>query len=194
MDHLRLLSQGPTCTQGKMVDTLSDYVNFDELNYNVVVKAYKGGKDQDKTGITIFESNQLVDGVFSNSVSNYDKLELIGIDNKKISVKDTIKPKVSIFGKTITLEFNPGWKMDPSYLYELSFNVYANKKAYELESDQSGYNEIGNLGTGVTSENRDGIFLTIVDILVFIMTAKNTKRRIMNYRIVIRLFKLFVRI
>lgn len=159
--HLVFLSQGPTCIKGEMTDTLSEYVDFDDQNYNIVVTAYKGTKEQDSQGTKIFESNVInPDGSFTNNLISKDKdIELDGISGK-ISVKNTIKPTVEIEGKTITLKFDPTWKMDASFQYELSFNVFSNKKAYDTEGIE-GYKDIGDEETGETSANEKGLVSNI---------------------------------
>ncbi len=153
LNHFILISQGPTCTNGKMTDMLSEYVDFDTKNYDVVVKAYKGGKDQDPDGTVIFRSNNLIDGSFVNSITQ--DVNLNGIKGL-ISVNGEIKPQVKINEKTITLEFNSNWQMDASFLYELSFNVYANKTAYDTEGNE-GYKDTGDDETGATSAGIKGL-------------------------------------
>ncbi len=193
-EDLIILSQGPTCTNGKMMDTLSDYVDFDSSDYGIVLKAYKGGKKQDSTGVEIFKSNSLnTSGEFTNSlVSAGDwwggagkDVELDGVGGK-ISVRDTIKPSVKIEGKTITLSFNPNWKMDASFLYELSFNVYANKNAYNTEGNK-GYENIGEDETGATSENKKGLYSNTSG--AFSFTFKNQNYNLLYNKPVIQIIR-----
>ena len=166
-DDLVLLSQGPTCTEGKMTDTLSEFVDFDSSNYEIVVKAYKGGKKEDPIGTEIFKSDRIEpNGEFINILvknstnwpwqgNNGRDVTLEGVSGN-ISVRDTIKPSVKIENKTITLSFDSQWKMDASFLYELSFNVYVNKTAYDEEGSSKGYIHTGAENTGITSAQQQG--------------------------------------
>ncbi|WP_290148510.1 hypothetical protein, partial [uncultured Dubosiella sp.] len=152
------------------------------------------GKKQDSTGVEIFKSNSLnTSGEFTNSlVSAGDwwggagkDVELDGVGGK-ISVRDTIKPSVKIEGKTITLSLNPNWKMDASFLYELSFNVYANKNAYNTEGNK-GYENIGEDETGATSENKKGLYSNTSG--AFSFTFKNQNYNLLYNKPVIQIIR-----
>lgn len=179
-EQLYLMCIGPRCDHLVIKDTLSENVDFDLDNSNIIVKAIPTGLNgTDTNPVTIYkasslkgidkDSNQLLDNEVPNfSFTNGDT---IGTNaNVQSWNANTVFGNdggvfVNLKEKTIELKFNPGWSMDPTYRYEISFNVQTTEEAYnEYQNQDYSYRETGDpnsdyKGTGnATSSNRGGFF------------------------------------
>lgn len=168
---LRLLSQGISCSGGEIKDTLSDNMQFDLENLDVRVMAHKSGIVDETHSVKIFQGSLVSDGSIPNTIS--DSTTIDGVSGK-IAVS-TMNPQVSLSGdkKTISLKFSESWKMDPSYLYEFSFNVSEKEAAY-LNSARE-YPNTGDSNTGEISSEKRGVHSNATAVLNFVYTDKNGK-------------------
>lgn len=168
---LRLLSQGISCSGGEIKDTLSDNMQFDLENLDVRVMAHKSGIVDETHSVKIFQGSLVSDGSIPNTIS--DSTTIDGVSGK-IAVS-TMNPQVFLSGdkKTISLKFSDSWKMDPSYLYEFSFNVSEKEAAY-LNSARE-YPNTGDSNTGEISSEKRGVHSNATAVLNFVYTDKNGK-------------------
>lgn len=135
--QLELMSMGPRCTNGIISDTLSQYVDFDKTNIQLLVRAIPND------GITqpteLFRTNEFKnDGSALTNSLGAPELKKGGNKEGNWTYNEMIQ-SVSIQGKTVTLKFNPEWELDASYKFEISFNVQTQPIAYTEYAKDSTY-------------------------------------------------------
>lgn len=177
-EQLYLMCIGPRCDNLVIQDTLSENVDFDLENTNILVKAIPTGVDAGQP-VEIYKVPSL-----GNTTINPDTALKNEVPNFSFPNKDTIGTNVNIkdwtssnvfsdsggvfvdtVNKTISLKFNPDWSMDPHYRYEISFNVVTTETAYKkYEIQNLAYTETGTLNSDYkvtgnsTSSNRGGFY------------------------------------
>lgn len=125
-EQLRLLAIGPRCKSFEITDTLSEDVEFDNPT-NIIVKAIS---NKDNTKYYLYNENEP-----SKVATNIPNNDLTGEDYKsgthEWNVNSHIKPKVVVTDNKITLTFDKNWSIDPTYRYEISFNIRVKDSAYD---------------------------------------------------------------
>ena len=173
-EQLYLMCIGPRCDNLVIQDTLSENVDFDYENINILVKAIPTGVDAGQP-VEIYRVTSL-----RNTKIRPDKALNNEVPKFSFPNRDTIGTNVNVenwdndhvFGDsggvfvdtvntTIALKFNPGWSMDPHYRYEISFNVATTEEAYRKYEEQNlEYKETGTINSDYkvtgnsTSSNR----------------------------------------
>ncbi|WP_303026822.1 VWA domain-containing protein [uncultured Faecalibaculum sp.] len=179
-EQLYLMCIGPRCDNLTIRDTLSENVDFDLQNTNIIVKAIPTATNgAESEAVTIYKVSSLAGKTIdpnqplSNEAANFRFVnrDTIGtnVDVKNWTTDQVFGNSGGVFvdtqKKTIELKFNPNWSMDPMYRYEISFNVETTAKAYENFEKQnlvyvingdlnSDYKPTGN----ITSSNRGGFW------------------------------------
>ena len=177
-EQLYLMCIGPRCDNLVIQDTLSENVDFDYENINILVKAIPTGVDAGQP-VEIYRVTSL-----RNTKIRPDKALNNEVPKFSFPNRDTIGTNVNVenwdndhvFGDsggvfvdtvntTIALKFNPGWSMDPHYRYEISFNVATTEEAYRKYEEQNlEYKETGTINSDYkvtgnsTSSNRGGFY------------------------------------
>lgn len=167
ISNFELIMRGPRCKTLELSDILSDYVDFNSSDVDIVVKAIPGeGQTSTEEKIIFHYKGSPAGKIVSNQpdvateIINGDKT---GANKDKLThqVSSDIIPQVSIDQKTIQLIFNPDWELDPTYRYELSFNIQVTKEAYD-EYDKTGYLHTGDEKSDYrdnnTSSNQPGFY------------------------------------
>lgn len=174
-NDLRLLAIGPRCTNAAISDTLSEYVDFDWDNIQLRVKAiHNSDSTKDKELLYYSSLNKSSNTILAPTNS-------LGLDNgdpdnnsannfyinndpttKLWDIKEIIQG-VQIDEKTISLQFASTWELDPTYRYEMSFNIIPTQEAYNYLADYNGtYPNTGSQKsdylTNITSTNQKGFF------------------------------------
>ncbi len=155
-EQLYLLTIGPRCLNGKISDTLSPYVKLAD-NPNIQVNIYKNTNQSDRTNL--YTLTQL------NGTPTWNSEEIPTADplGKPWKAQEAINSvEVTNNNKTISVNFNPEWRMDATYRYELSFDVVVVEVAYqkyisnkEINSTWTGYETNGEGTTNQGSINSD---------------------------------------
>lgn len=79
-----------------------------------------------------------------------------------IGTPEGIYPKYDAATKRIRLEFPAEYKLEPDLTYIITAKVKANEKAYErVRANGNKYPEIGDEGTGKTSEKQGGVYTNV---------------------------------
>ena len=172
-NDLRLLAIGPRCTQASITDTLTDYVDFDWENIDLLVKAVHNSdstKDRKLVDVKTLNAENMpqtinpIPGNLDNgdTDNNSDNSFYADGNTKKEWDIQKIVQNVTINGKTITLNFNPNWELDPTYRYEISFNVKPTQTAYDELATNGQYPHIGSQKsdylTNITSTGQKGFY------------------------------------
>ncbi len=177
-NDLRLLAIGPRCTNASISDTLSEYVDFDWDNIQLRVKAIHNS-DSSKDKELLYYTNLIETDLNNENIlppTNANGLDSGDPDNhsnsrfyvnndpsKKLwNIKEIIKG-VQIQDKTISLLFDSEWELDPTYRYEISFNVKPTQEAYNYLAENNGiYPNMGSQKSdylkNITSTNQKGFF------------------------------------
>ncbi len=158
VDEMTSILVGPKITSGVIVDTLSDWVAFDEKT-NVKIIARSKGTDAKE--YVLYDETQ---------PNKYDRLPNSKEQGKyyeKAEIFDSVEKPYSINNNVITATFKTGWQMDPAYEFVLSFNVKVKKEAYE-EYQKKGYSDVGDENTDtlayqsqLTSSNKEGFYSNV---------------------------------
>lgn len=125
-EQLRLLAIGPRCKSFEITDTLSDDVEFDNP-INITVKAIS---NKDNTKYYLYnehEPNKIATTIPNNDLSGEDYKN----GTHEWNVSSHINPKVAVTDNKITLTFDKDWSIDPTYRYEISFNIRVKDSAYD---------------------------------------------------------------
>ncbi len=164
--QFELAMRGPRCTALILSDTLSDYVDFNTSDVDIMVKAIPGeGQTSNKEDVIFHYKGAPTGQISSNQQDVVEKI-INGDKTGKNKEKDyhfvtEINPKVSINGKKIELTFDNDWELDPTYRYELSFNIQVTKDAY-IEYDKNDYLHVGDENSdyreNTTSSNQPGFY------------------------------------
>lgn len=176
-NDLRLLAIGPRCTKAVISDTLSQYVDFDWDNIQLRVKAIHNSdstKDRELLYCESLNKSEVAGKVLAPT--NSEGLDNGDPDNNSVNgfymndnpttklwdIKEIIQG-VQINEKTISLQFASTWELDPTYRYEMSFNIIPTQEAYNYLADHNGtYPNTGSQKsdylTNITSTNQKGFF------------------------------------
>lgn len=176
-NDLRLLAIGPRCTNAVISDTLSQYVDFDWDNIQLRVKAIHNSdstKDRELLYCESLNKSEVAGKVLAPT--NSEGLDNGDPDNNSVNgfymndnpttklwdIKEIIQG-VQINEKTISLQFASTWELDPTYRYEMSFNIIPTQEAYNYLADHNGtYPNTGSQKsdylTNITSTNQKGFF------------------------------------
>lgn len=153
VDQMTAVIAGPSITNGKIVDKLSDYVQFSEVPNVKLVAKDKQSNDE----YTLWS-----DG----SIQNFTLTKLGGGTENQEAVFGSITNPViwNEQDKTIQVEFNPDWNMNTRYEYVLSFDVDVTDPAYE-QFVETGYPHTGDGETDVsgntTSSQKSGFYSNV---------------------------------
>ncbi len=153
VDQMTAVIAGPSITKGKIVDKLSDYVQFSEVpNVKLVAKDKQSNHEY-----TLWSDGQIQDFILTKLGG--------GTENQKAVFGSITNPVTwNVQDKTIQVEFNPDWNMNTRYEYVLSFDVDVTDPAYE-KFVETGYPDTGDEETDVadntTSSAKNGFYSNV---------------------------------
>ena len=178
LKSFELSARGPRCTNLSLSDVLSDYVQFNESNPKIQLRAYPRDNNKPEGYLLYTYNGSLNEGALASesegveiTIPNNDKSGTNKEDTHNVA--DTIRPSVTLERaegsqrlNKITLNFNDEWELDPTYRYELSFNIVVTDKAYE-EFGETGYPHTGSEGSDYignsTSSGNGGFYSNMLN-------------------------------